>query len=285
MKFTPDSSTSRRFVLLAPSGAALRGDFAHVEKDAQEWQGLLHDMQCLRGRVYLQDGAITAKDLTDGRHIQSIDEESWHLLVVNASGRVVGCARYLQHHASISFNRLRIKTAALAQSREWSAPLRCAVESEIETARQNDFSYVEVGGWAIDEALRGTSDALRSVLFTYAWSKFIGGCLGLVMATHRNSSASILRRIGGRPLHWQGEDLPAYYDPQYKCEMEVLRFDSRLPNAKYAHAIEEIRAQIPSVQVVSGDSRSAAWRSFVQRVHMPAHGVIPWTAGGVVPAA
>lgn len=150
-----DSAANRRFVLLSPPGVALRGAFRRVEGDSDRRQELLQDMQRLRGRIYLQDGAITEDELTaDGRHIQPIDEESWHLLILGPRDRVVGCTRYLQHHASTPYNRLRVRTAALANSERWSEPLRRAVEGELETARKHGFSFVEVGGWAIDDSLR-----------------------------------------------------------------------------------------------------------------------------------
>jgi hypothetical protein len=286
LSLTAESTTSRRFILLAPAGVTPRGAFQRVETDLGSRQLLLADMQRLRGRIYLQDGAICPDELTsDGRHIQSIDEESWHLLVLGSNGRVQGCTRYLKHHASTPYSRLRVRTAALARSEQWSEPLRRAVERELETARQNGFSYVEVGGWALDESLRGSSDAVRSVLFTYAWSQTVGGCLGLSMATHRNGSAAILRRIGGRPLEWDGAELPPYYDPHYKCDMEVLRFDSRVPCPRYQHVIDEIRSQIPSVQVICGQKPADNWTSFVS-VMPPVPAITrPWTANVVAPAA
>jgi hypothetical protein len=288
MKLTlaTDPNTSRRFTLLSPPGMALRGAFHSVDNDAGWRSDLLSDMQRLRGRVYLRDGAISERDLTpDGRHVQSIDEESWHLLILNPNDRVVGCTRYLQHPASTSFNRLRVHSAAMARSPQWRGPLRRAVESELDDARRSGFSYIEVGGWALDESVRGSSDALRSVLFTFAWSQVIGGCLGLSMATHRNGSAAILRRIGGRPLEWNGQPLPPYYDPQYKCDMEVLRFDSRLPSVKYQHAIEEIRSQIPSMQVIAAEKPSTAWHGFVDRLHSRVVALVPSGAQGVAPTA
>jgi hypothetical protein len=286
LSLTADPSTNRRFILLSPPGTPPRGAFRHVDDDPDWRQELLSDMQRLRGRVYLRDGAISEEELTsDGRHVQSIDEESWHLLIVNPYNRVVGCTRYLQHPASTSFNRLRVRTAAIARSEQWSEPLRRAVESELADARRSRFSYVEVGGWALDESVRGSSDALRSVLFTFAWSQVIGGCLGLSTATHRNGSASILRRIGGRPLEWDGQALPAYYDSQYKCEMEVIRFDSRIPSAKYQGAIDEIRSQIPSMQVIGAGKPAPAWQVMVNRLHSRAAALVPWRAEGVAPAA
>jgi hypothetical protein len=287
LTLTADPHTKRRFVLLAPAGVDPRGQFRQVEADPGWRSQLLIDMQRLRGRIYMGDGAITQDELTrDGRHVQAIDEGSWHLLVVGNSGRVLGCTRYLQHHPSTPYNALRVRTAALAQSGEWGESLRNAVEAELQTARKRNFSYIEVGGWALDESLRGSTDALRSVLFTYAWSHVLGGCLGLSMATHRNGSAAILRRIGGRPLEWKGVPIPAYYDPHYKCEMEVLRFDSLLPSIKYQHVINEMRVEMASVPVVSSLPTTGPWHSIVNRLcQVPGVVSANWGNGAVAPAA
>jgi hypothetical protein len=277
LSLTTDPSINRRFVLLSPPGMPSSGPFSHADVDPSRRQALLAEMQRLRGRVYFQDGVISDKDLTaDGRHCQPMDEESWHLLILNSNNNVVGCTRYFRHSSSISFNRLHVREAALARSEEWSGPLRWSVERELETARQRGFSYIEVGGWALDESVRGSSDALRSVLFTYAWSQVIGGCLGLSTATHRNGSASILRRIGGRPLEWDGRELPAYYDPKFKCDMEVIRFDSRISSSKYQHAIDEIRSQIPFMQVISAGKTTPPWHALVDRLQRPASTSLPW---------
>src|SRR5438309_2132144 len=93
---TADPGTNRRFILLSPQGSALGDAFQRVSADADWRQELLADMQRLRGRIYLQDGAISQRDLMpDGRHVQPIDEKAWHLLIVNSHDRVVGCTRYL----------------------------------------------------------------------------------------------------------------------------------------------------------------------------------------------
>jgi hypothetical protein len=105
------------------------------------------------------------------------------------------------------------------------------------------------------------------------------------MATHRHGSASILRRIGGRPLEWDGQALPPYYDPQYKCEMEMIRFDSRIPSTKYKSSIDEIRSQIPGMQVIVSEKPSSSWQVFVQQLQRPAARLLPWRAEGAIPAA
>ena len=190
LSLTADSATNRRFILLAPAGVTPRGAFRQVEGNPARRQDLLHDMQRLRGRIYLSDGAITREELTAtdamSRRLTRIPGTCWWWATTVESWVAPDTCSTT---ASTPYNSLRVRTAALAQSEQWSEPLRRAVERELEDARRNGFSYVEVGGWALDESVRGSSDALRSVLFTYAWSQVIGGCLGLSMATHRNGSA------------------------------------------------------------------------------------------------
>jgi hypothetical protein len=280
------STQNRRFVLLSPVTVPLGGAFQQAEPDDDWRDRLLLEMQRLRGRVYLEDGAVSEDDLTiDGRHFDAADDRAWHLLILTPEDRVVGCLRYMLYPASTPFNRLRVSSAALARTEQWSTFLRCAVEKEIETARQSRFSYVEIGGWALDQSVRGSSDALRSALFTYAWCQAVGGCIALSMATHRNGSASILRRIGGRPLEWNGQLLPSYYDPRYRCEMEVVRFDSRVPSPKYRRAVDEIRAQIPSMPIIRAEKPATAWDHFLDRLQHSAADLVSWSAEGVAPSA
>ncbi|MGH9631672.1 MAG: hypothetical protein ACRD7E_25480 [Bryobacteraceae bacterium] len=217
-------------------------------------------MQKLRGRLYLQDGAIEREDLTrDGRHSQSVDEDSWHLLTLDPQGRVSGCARYRQHENPVTFRRLGIVDSALAQCDRWGRKLRNAVENEISSARKRDLNYAEVGGWALAHELRCTTEALRSALGTYALAQLLGGSLGISTVTVRNHSSSILRRIGGRSLEVEGHELPDYYDPKYKCQMEMLRFDSGAPNSKYRNWIDEIRSHLLTVPVICRHRGSSVW--------------------------
>jgi hypothetical protein len=211
-------------------------------------------MQRMRGSIYLSDGAISPVDLTpDGRHVMPHDTGSWHLLTIDSTGSVVGCQRYLEYPEGAGFDDLRIRHSALATSPHWGPALRGAVEKELATASRLGFSYCEIGGWAMAPHVRGTGECLRSVLATYAWSRLVGGAMGISTATERNGSASILQRLGGRALEWSGSRIPAYFDPKYGCQMEMLRFDSRFPNPRYEEAIQEILNTLAEVPVICGD--------------------------------
>ena len=261
MKISRWFDTSKtRLVVLPPSEEAVPASFRNLCADDGQYDKLLAEMQRFRGGVYLRDKAIDPSALTaDGRHRLHIDERSWHLLAVDSWGQVCGCTRYLPHRNNITFQQLWVRNCALAASPVWGSRLSAALTIELQRARESRISYVEVGGWAISEARRWTCDALRLALSTFSLARCLGGCLGITTATAKHSSSSILRRIGGRPLAFDGEELPPYYDPRYRCDMEMLRFDSRYPDLKYRKWIEDICARMAEVPMFCRRTHSAVF--------------------------
>jgi hypothetical protein len=243
------------FILLAPAFGRNPHFPGNVTLSRNLHSRLLMEMQRLRGRVYLADGAIKKRDLDAwGRHVQRLDSKSWHLIALGSDGRVAGCTRFRRHSSPVSWAQLVVRQAPIAQSDKWGVKFRSSIDAELAAARRAGFSYVEVGGWALAEEVRGSFLALKTVLATYAWSQLQGGALGITTATERNESAGILRRLGGRPLACDGEELPPYYDHRYRCWMEVLRFDSREPNPKYGALLERIRHDLATAPVISAGS-------------------------------
>lgn len=239
------------FVLLAPEGARIPHAFQAIRADRTRHEQLLREMQALRGRIYLEDGAIQPEHLDEeGCHNMPGDRESWHLLRLRNDGSVSGCTRILVHPKSVTFDRLRLASAAIAWCAEWANHLQKAVESEIEHARRSALTLIEPGGWALAEDLRGGPDGLMLAIASFAWSQIAGGCLGFLTATVRHGSSSILRRLGGAPLHADGNTLPKYYDPGYGCDMELLRFDSRSLNPRFEPLLEKARAMLAGAPVI-----------------------------------
>lgn len=241
----------RGFALLAPKSADV-SHFRRVTTDIHLHRQFLAQAQKLRGKSYLDLGALDSSQLAaDGRHIYEADDRSWHLLTLDGHGQVLACLRYLAHPCHVAFSELVVAHSALAGSEEWGQPLRVAVEEELKRARLRGCSYVEMGGWAIAEALRCTTEALRMIVTAFALAQMSGGALGITSATLRSCSASILRRIGGTRLTVDGVELPAYSDPEYRSvELEILRFDSSQPNLRYRKWMEESRAQVQDVPVI-----------------------------------
>jgi predicted GNAT family N-acyltransferase len=240
-----------RFQLLAPPQSS-PGSFGRTKANEQLHRHYLTEMQKLRGRVYLKDGAIQACEMEeDGRFVMRGDEQGWHLLLIDDQKNVIGCARYLVHSNTVSYDKLRISHSALAKDPVWGPKVRAAVEADLETARKNGFAYVEIGGWALSEEWRGTRAALEILVGSYALAHLWGGCLGACTATVRHSSSSMLRRIGGSPFKFGGEELPAYEDAQYDCQMELLRFDCRTPGPRFAPLISQLKAKLADAVAIT----------------------------------
>jgi hypothetical protein len=261
-------SLDKRLLLLAPPGA-VPSFFRNVETDTSLHQQFIRRMQQLRGNVYLADGAIEPHQLSaTGRYETPQDEKSWHLLTLDERQRVTGCAWFLEHEEAVRATDLRVRSCPLARMKQWSGMLWAAVDAEIAKARRENLRYAEVGGWAVAPEARCTSEGLVLALSGFGLGRICGECLGITTATVRHCSSTILRRLGGAPLQAGRATVPSYYDPKYKCEMEILRFDSRTPNRKYADLIELLRNKMADVRVialptaeaeVSADAALAGW--------------------------
>jgi hypothetical protein len=245
------SRSQTQFAVLPPSRAQIPASFRNVHANRRLHEDLLGRMQRMRGKAYLADGAIQAGDLTaDGRHKLNVDEHSWHVLSLNHEGDVVACLRYVEEVQSSNFDGLWVRHAALARCPVLGKRFRSAVESMMKRAKQTRIGFGEVGGWAVSEDHRWTTEPLRIILATYGLLQLLGSSTGVATATFRHGSASILRRIGLASMIADGEELPPYFDPQYGCQMEVLEFDSRFPNPKYREKVIELSSALSFAPVV-----------------------------------
>lgn len=239
-----------QMILLAPPSSQTF-TVSSQQVDASQHAVFLKEAQRLRGRIYLEDGAVDRRQLSaDGRLIHTHDERGWHLLLMNRNGRVAGCARYVVHDDDVSFSEFGVATAALAYSPNWSFRLREAVEAQRAKARARGMAFAEVGGWVLDEELRFTT-AAREIFFNVCGlARLLGGAVAITTATFRHHSSSILRKLGGRGLVSDGVELPSYYDPQYECEMEILCFDSDYPTPKYVEHVQQCEWNLADAPVV-----------------------------------
>jgi len=253
-----NSGVPRKCLLLAPARITA-GPFFNWIADTSAHRLQLAEAQKLRGRIAVHEGALDPSELLpDGRHVQAADQHSWHLLTLDAFGRVGACMRYQRHPCDASYEDLSISRSALAQSETWGPKLRSAVEADLRNARRRGWSYVELGGWVISEAMRCTTEALRMIATAYAFAQICGGAVGVATASTQRCSAAILKRVGGGHLRTQGSELPSYYDPHYRCRMEVLRFDSSRPNPRYLHWMDACRSRLKNVRVICRETSGAA---------------------------
>jgi len=242
----------QRLVLVAPPAAAIPTSFRNVLVAPDQHVRLVREVQRMRASVYLEDGALDRRQLSaEGLHRTPEDQRSWHLLFMNHNRQVSACVWYLQHQMDASFGDLRVRRCPLARNEGWSAKLWHAVECELARARRDNLCYAEVGGWAVAPESRCTSEGLLLALAAYSLGRRMGGALGITMATVRHSSSAILRRVGGSCLYSGADEIPSYYDPSYRCTMELLRFDSRQPSAKYASLIMTLTQKLTEVQIIA----------------------------------
>lgn len=242
---------SKRIVFLAPSASAA-DVFPNASVDGERYARLLREIQRFRGGIYLKDGALRIHQLTpDGLHRTEEDENSWHMLLLDREGRVGACALYREHEPHVTFDELRVRNCAMAQDAETRPRLIAAVQSELDRARAEGLRYVELGGWAVSEEIRGTAGSIALALAVYAFSRRDAGALGLTTATFRHCSATILKRLGGARFEVDGQTLPPYFDPKYRCLMELLRFDSRKPNGKFTGLIDLTRDTLHALTVIA----------------------------------
>jgi hypothetical protein len=247
-------TASRRSVLLTPS------DFAgsrtlRARRDTRAHGRLLGEAQRLRGRIYVADGAIERYQLTaSGRHVQPADQRSFHLLSLDENENVVACVRYLPHDNTVGFSRLSVASAPLTNDMQTRTVLERAVEGELARARRLGYGYAELGGWAITEDLRCSTEAVRMVVAIYALGRLMGGTLGISTVTKRHGSSSILRRLGGAPLTAGAREVSPYFDPNYGCEMEILRFDSDQPSETYERAIRRCQSALNGMTVLAPET-------------------------------
>jgi hypothetical protein len=253
VKLLPGSSANQEvgFIILPPMGSPVPNLFKDVEVEDSHYVELLSSMQRFRGSMYLSDGAILPEQLSgDGRHIAPSDEESWHVLTLNQMGNICACLKFHEERPSTRYNDLDVWQSALAQCVEWGETLRKAVELERFNAQALQLRFGEVGGWAIAPDRRNSRVSLDIILAAFGLLNLLGGGVGLATATVRHGSASILRRLGLSPMSAEGQELPVYYDPNYRCEMELLSFDSRTPSAKYTNWVALLSRQIACAPVI-----------------------------------
>ncbi len=250
-----------RVQLLAPAQACLNNQFRNTRFDPRLHEQYLAKMQRTRGRIYVNDGAVPADQLTrDLRHQMPGDDESWHFLLIQDENEVVGCARYLAHPRSVSYNDLRISETPVALDPRWASAIRQSVENDLALVREKHLTYVECGGLALTEELRGTKAALEILLASFAWGNLMEGCISTCTATVRHKSSTILQKVGGVPFPLADGCLPPYFDPHYDCQIQILRFDSREHHPRFKPMIEELCAKLQDSPVLVG--RPSSDRTF-----------------------
>lgn len=217
----------------------------------------------VRGLALRECGSTQAHLLPDGRHFQSVDAESWHILLQNGEGHTLGCARYRPLRGGA--DQLGASQSAIATSGRYGPVLKSGIERLIAGVQQREKHYGEAGGWALRREIRGSTAAVNVALMTFALAEHLGSGLAITTATRMHHSSSILCRIGAHRL----AELPAYYEPRYGSIIEVLHFDLPNSNPRYAGKLNRLREEILNIPVICAGETSTNHMPALERINLP----------------
>ena len=205
---------------------------------------LTGDLQRLRGNAYREYAPLAATFLPDGRHYQELDAQSWHILLQNEDGRVVGCSRY--RTVPLAVDHLLSNHSPIAKCPVTGPLFRLAMEQQFALAQKRGLNYGEAGAWALSEEARHSTAAVNIALMSFVLAERLGGGMGVTTATTRHRSSAILKRLGGSPLG----GFEPYYDPTYDCMIELLQFDIEKLESRYAVKLDDLRAQLRCTPII-----------------------------------
>ena len=201
--------------------------------------------------------------LSDGRHFQQADTESWHVLLQNGDDCILGCARYRPLRGSAE--QLGASHSAIARSNRYGPVLKSAIERLVASVRMRNKHYGEAGGWVLRREIRGSTAAVTIALMTFALAEHLGSGGGITTATRMHHSASMLCRIGARRV----AELPAYYEPKYGSVIELLHFDLPDVNPRYAAKLDKLRSEILKTPIICAGESASSELSRVSASHLP----------------
>jgi hypothetical protein len=263
------STTTGRlqFKILAPSLDKVSTSRLRGTVDSDVHSNLLSQVQLLRGNALRESGPVTQL-LPDGRHCQAIDPQSWHILLQNEEGRVVGCSRYRLVQGG--FEQLSACQSSLAHSRRFGPILRRTLERQLTWVRRMNLHYGEAGAWVLQPEVRRSTAAVNIALMTFALAERLGSGVAITTATIRHHSSLMLRRLGGEAL----AELPAYYEPKFGCVMEILKFDLASLHSQFKERMARFGKQLEEAEIVCAASSGERYPAKpATPYHVPAHPV------------
>ncbi len=236
------------FLLLAPANARIPNVFSRVEENKQAHETWLKQAQQLRGRVYLEDGAITQDDLDNtGRHISRHDECSWHFLVLDAEEHLRGVMRcqfwYPQQKLpEISEMHLYPLLERMKQ------PTREQYQNSIKAfiaAQQTKNCFFEVAGLAVESSSQGITVGSMLGVSGYSIANLKDSGTAIAAATNRHNASRLFHKLGGFGF----ENLTPFFDSRYGCEMEFIGFNSLEPAPAIKEMITIVEEKLCAAQV------------------------------------
>jgi hypothetical protein len=247
--------------LLPPRSGGTPPDFETVAVDPRHYEDCIAAVQRLRGRVYVQDGAIPPSALDDDlRHRSNLDYDCWHLLMLNWEGHVAGCIRVRLYDGGVDVRHLQVWEVVRRMPDGTRERYARAIRRLRDESLSDGLWFGEVGGWAVSEQVRTGTVGVTLAVALWPFCRLLGGVAAVATATTRHNSAKILTRLGGASITDHGEPLGPFDDPYFGCQMNLLGFDSRRLSPRYEGLAETLRPCLLRSELMTGTD-SGLWTS------------------------
>ncbi len=225
------------FLLLAPANARIPSVFSRVEENKDVHEAWLTKLQQLRGKVFLEDGAIKESHLDEqGRHISKHDVLSWHYLALSPEEQLRGVMRCQVWYTSERLPELCDLNLYVLLERMQNLELRQKFTTALTTfihQPNEQACFVEISALAVDKASQGFTIGSMLGVSAYSLANIIDAYAGVGAGTDRHHTARFYHKLGGisfRDPSNPEEILPPFFDTGYDCQMDIMGFIDPAPS-------------------------------------------------------
>ena len=224
------------------------------------YSDLLFDLQKLRGDVYREYAPVAASLLPDGRYWHRLDAQSWHIVLQDQGGEIIGCARY---RIIDSFDDLICSKMSVASSPVTGPTFRSVFAQQLAEVRRRGLHYGEASAWALSSRARCSTAAVNIALMSFALAEWLGGGVGLTTASTRHHASSILKRLGGSAF----AGFEPFYEPTFDSSLELLHLDTKNLEPRCAAKLDEMRAELQNTLVLCPIETPQSTREHLASLH------------------
>ena len=238
--------------VVAPRNAILPRQVTRGRIDPAAHRLRVSEIQAVRGQIYFEDGAIPKSALdAQGRYGAEGDFDHWHVVVSDSASNVCGCVRLRLLHPDQDLNELHTyKVLARLPEDQQGRYLRAADAHRMK-ALDDNVSFGEVSGLALTKKFRRSSAGITLAVACWSVFRLLGNAMPLGTSTLRHGWAERLQGLGGFALTCGNEPLPPFYDDYFRCEMQLLGFDSRRIVPSCEPLVEEIHSHVLDSTIVA----------------------------------
>lgn len=234
------------FLLLAPANARIPSVFSRVEDNVKAHEAWLTKLQQLRGKIFLEDGAIKESQLDDQkRHVSKLDIDSWHFLVLGPEENLRGLMRCQIWYYDDRLPKLCELNLYGLLERMQDLELRQKF-----TTALNDFMhqpndntcFMEVSALAVDAASQGFTIGSMLGISGYSIANIVDAYAAVGAGTDRHHTARFYHKLGGMSFKDPNNPevvLPPFFDTGYDCQMDIMGFKEPAPAIKEMITIVE----------------------------------------------